>query len=107
MMAAYAYGREPCPWYGKMRWRRMAKAQLREHPLCVMCLQRGQVIPATVADHVEPHRGDEHAFWFGKLQSLCVPCHNHHKRFEEMRGYTTDIDASGWPTDPRHPANRS
>jgi 5-methylcytosine-specific restriction endonuclease McrA len=106
-MAAYAYGQEPCPWYGKMRWRRMSKAQLRDHPLCVKCLQRGQVIPATVADHIIPHKGDQHAFWFGKLQSLCVPCHNHHKRFEELRGYTTDIDASGWPTDPRHPANRS
>ena len=102
-----AYRRALLAWYGKQRWRNRAKAQLREHPLCAKCLARGQVTAATVADHIEPHRGDEYAFWFGPLQSLCMPCHNHFKRFEELRGYNTDIDAQGWPIDPRHPANRS
>ena len=92
-------------WYGRQRWRIRARRQLREHPLCNKCLQRGHVVPATVADHVTPHRGDQQAFWFGQLQSLCAPCHSRFKQIEEVHGYSTDIDADGWPIDPRHPAN--
>src|SRR6266404_1730756 len=31
--------------------------QLRIEPLCRLCLEAGRVTPATVADHVTPHRG--------------------------------------------------
>jgi hypothetical protein len=31
-------------------------------PLCRLCLEAGRVTPATVADHLEPHRGDFTAF---------------------------------------------
>lgn len=104
-MPGFANGSREIAWYGLMRWRRKARRQLAEHPLCTMCLQRNVVTPATVADHVSPHKGDHHSFWFGELQSLCAPCHNRSKRFVEFYGYTTDVDAQGWPTDPRHPAN--
>jgi hypothetical protein len=71
-----------------------------------MCLQNGQVVPATDADHVVPHKGDERAFWYGELQSLCGSCHRSVKQKEEKRGYRSDIGINGWPIDPRHPANR-
>jgi 5-methylcytosine-specific restriction endonuclease McrA len=45
-------------WYSTTRWARIRKHQLREHPLCKYCLERGIVEPATIVDHVEPHRGD-------------------------------------------------
>jgi 5-methylcytosine-specific restriction enzyme A len=92
-------------WYGKQRWRNLARYQLQEHPLCAKCLSIGRVTPASVADHVERHNGNEYAFWTGALQSLCVPCHNRTKQREEVRGYSSDIDADGWPTDPMHPSN--
>lgn len=93
------------PWYKLERWRRLAKRQLREHPLCAMCLARGgRVEPATIADHVEPHRGDWNRFILGALQSLCKPCHDGAKREEEARGYRTDIGEDGLPLDPKHPA---
>jgi 5-methylcytosine-specific restriction endonuclease McrA len=57
--------------YNTRRWQRRAKAQLKEHPLCVMCLARNMVTPATVADHITPHHGDHQLFYFGELQSLC------------------------------------
>ena len=87
------------------RWRRMSKLQLTLHPLCVICESNDQVVPAEIADHIVPHRGDPTLFWTGKLQSLCCSCHNSVKQGEELRGYREDIGADGWPLDPRHPVN--
>jgi 5-methylcytosine-specific restriction enzyme A len=94
-------------WYANSRaWRRRRKLQLREHPLCAYCLERGVTTPAAIADHIEPVAGDWNRFRLGRLQSLCTSCHASLKAFEENRGYRSDIGADGWPTDPRHPANR-
>jgi 5-methylcytosine-specific restriction protein A len=90
-------------WYGLERWRKRQRAQLLREPLCKFCLERGVVIPATTADHVEPHRGDFNKFMLGALQSLCTTCHSSAKQQMERRGYVTDIGPDGWPTDPRHP----
>jgi 5-methylcytosine-specific restriction enzyme A len=91
-------------WYDNRRWRRRADLQKRLHPTCAFCEAKGIIAPAEVADHIELHKGDYQKFWFGKLQSLCIPCHNKSKQQLEHRGYTTDIGADGWPTDKRHPA---
>lgn len=72
-----------------------------------MCLQRNQVVAATVADHVEPHRGDPIKFWFGELQSLCTNDHNRNKQQLETRGYINDIGNDGWPIDQNHPTNKA
>jgi 5-methylcytosine-specific restriction enzyme A len=91
--------------YRTKRWLRRRGAQLRAEPLCSFCLAAGRTMAATVADHVIPHRGDAELFWHGKLQSLCANCHNVHKQREEARGFSDQLDADGWPTDPRHLAN--
>ena len=93
-------------WYQLERWRRIARRQRRIEPLCRMCAANGLAVPATVADHIEPHHGDWNSFLTGALQSLCDACHNSRKRFEEIRGYHNEIGDDGWPIDPRHPANR-
>jgi 5-methylcytosine-specific restriction endonuclease McrA len=92
--------------YGTALWQRRRKLQLLEHPLCKFCAERGVVRAASVADHVIPHKGDYNLFALGELQSLCAPCHNSSKRYVELRGHGIDVDADGWPTDPKHPANR-
>ena len=62
--------------YGK-RWQKARAVFLREHPLCVRCLQAGKATPATVVDHVKPHRGDPVLFWDrSNWQALCKPCHD-------------------------------
>ena len=43
------------------RWRRARAAFLAQHPLCAACRAQGRVVPATVVDHVVPHRGDQRA----------------------------------------------
>ena len=60
---------------------------------------------ATVADHIEPHKGDYNAFVLGKLRSLCAACHDALQGFTH-RGYRCDIGDDGFPVDPRHPFNR-
>jgi 5-methylcytosine-specific restriction protein A len=93
-------------WYQLERWRRRRRLQLKAHPVCAMCAARGLVTTATIADHVVPHHGDWNTFLLGDLQSLCKPCHDRDKRNEKERGWTPEVDADGWPIDPRHPANR-
>ena len=96
----------PRDWYGLGRWKTKQKNQMREHPLCKRCLEEGKPVRAVIADHVKPHRGDWNLFWLGELQSLCRHCHESGKKFEEQRGFRSDIGEDGWPTDPRHPANK-
>ena len=67
--------------YGTHRWKLMRKEQLSADPTCRQC-----GAPATVADHVVPHRGDETLFWAkDNLQSLCRDCSNT-KTAHEVRG---------------------
>jgi 5-methylcytosine-specific restriction protein A len=72
-------------------------------PLCEMCLKDGRTNAATIADHIEPHKGDQQKFFFGELQSLCKLHHESAKKRKEARGYSTRVGADGWPVDPRHP----
>jgi len=59
------------------RWQKARKIYLREHPLCVKCLEEGQVTAATVVDHIIPHKGDYGLFWdVDNWQSLCERHHN-------------------------------
>ena len=70
-------------WYGLAGWKRRREKQLRLFPLCKICSDRGFVTPASVADHLEPHREDPDKFWRGALQSLCASCHSSVKQREE------------------------
>lgn len=58
-------------------WRRARKAFLQKHPLCAECRQVGRLTPATVVDHIIPHRGDRKLFWDeNNWQPLCKDCHD-------------------------------
>jgi 5-methylcytosine-specific restriction endonuclease McrA len=93
-------------WYDLHRWTKRSQQQLHDHPLCAICLKRGRVTPAEVADHVIPHKNNYEMFWWGDLQSLCSSCHSSTKRQEEIHGYSREIGMNGWPVDPDHPANK-
>jgi 5-methylcytosine-specific restriction enzyme A len=84
--------------YNTSRWQRLRLLQLEAHPLCKFCEDRGQVTPANVCDHVEPHKGDLAKFWQGPFQSLCKRCHDSDKQRMERGGKAkpkTGLD--GWP----------
>lgn len=58
------------------RWERESKAYLEQYPLCAECARCGHTTPATLVDHVVPHKGDTVLFWLrSNWQALCVPCH--------------------------------
>jgi 5-methylcytosine-specific restriction enzyme A len=107
-MPAFKAAAETLPWrewYGLLRWKKRSRHQLRVEPLCDDCLKRGRVVPAKVAHHVEPHRGNWNSFRLGKLQSLCKTCHDR-KWADDLHGYSPQVGDDGLPTDPRHPFNR-
>jgi 5-methylcytosine-specific restriction enzyme A len=85
----------------------MRAEQLRSNPLCRMHEAQGRVVAATVADHIEPHKGDEEKFFdANNLQSLCKPCHDSHKQSQEATGYLRGNDTKGQPLDPNHHWNK-
>ena len=58
------------------RWNRARAVFLSEHPLCRECERQGVLTPATVVDHIQPHRGDYALFWDQEnWQPLCATCH--------------------------------
>ncbi len=63
----------------------------------------GRITPATVVDHITPHRGDQALFWdYDNWQSLCKQCHDADKQREENGGLRAGCDVSGWPVDASH-----
>ena len=45
------------------KWRSARALFLKKNPLCVKCRENGKLTPATVVDHIIPHRGDPVLFW--------------------------------------------
>ncbi len=63
--------------YNTGRWRTARSRFLKANPLCVRCKDNGTITPATVVDHIKPHRGDKTLFWDeNNWQSLCKSCHD-------------------------------
>lgn len=68
------------------RWRKYRAWYLKRHPLCRHCEEKGRLTPATVVDHIEPHKGDQQKFWdFKNHQGLCKPCHDSKTAREDGR----------------------
>lgn len=71
-------------WYRTAQWCKARASFLAANPLCVMCDAKGRVTPATVVDHIRPHRGDYEMFWSAwNWQPLCASCHSRDKQRAE------------------------
>lgn len=93
--------------YKTAEWRALRARQLAEQPLCERHLRKGQLRAATVVNHRKPHQGDRSLFRDpDNLESVCKECHDGLIQSEERLGFSKDIGADGWPTDPQHPSNR-
>ena len=82
------------------KWQKARETYLNrpENVLCKKCLERDRVEPATVVDHVIPHKGDVKLFWDSKnWQPLCKPCHDGAKQAEENGSRRVQIGLDGWP----------
>lgn len=78
-------------WYSTARWKRLkARVHLRDLYTCQM-VKCGKVISSSaerIADHKEPHRGDEHLFFDEEnVWTLCKTCHDGAKQRSERRSH--------------------
>lgn len=66
------------------KWQKVSKAFLAKHPWCAECLRQDETwTPATVVDHIKPHRGNQSLFWDrNNWQPLC----KHHHDQKTARG---------------------
>ncbi len=68
-------------------WDKAAAGHLRNDPLCRYCALIGDIEPATLVDHLYPHKQDQWLFWLKAYWvSSCDPCHNGFKQRVERRG---------------------
>jgi 5-methylcytosine-specific restriction protein A len=59
------------------KWRKARESFIKANPLCVECAKADIVEPATVVDHIIPHKGDIKLFWDRKnWQPLCKQHHD-------------------------------
>ena len=88
------------------RWTEASRRHRRHNPLCVYCARAGRITQAEVVDHIIPRSEAPHLMWEpSNWQSLCKRCHDITKQQEEFYGYGSEVDSTGWPVDPSHPAN--
>lgn len=74
--------------YTSTRYQKARRSFIRSHPLCVECDRLGIVEPATILDHIKPHRGDWKLFWdHSNWQSLCTICHNRKSQRETLNPF--------------------
>lgn len=70
-------------------WRKARITYLSSRPLCKLCDDKGIVTPATVVDHIVPHKGDQDLFWdTNNWQPLCESCHNSKTASEDMGSWS-------------------
>ncbi|MGM7552595.1 HNH endonuclease [Myroides odoratimimus] len=62
--------------YNSRTWRKFRRAFLDKNPLCKMCEDNGEIVPATVADHIIPINKGGAELDEANLQGLCARCHN-------------------------------
>lgn len=99
-------------WYKLKAWTTIRNWRLSIEPLCRFCALIGITKAAQIVDHVIAPKGNRRLFFDREnTQSLCKHCHDKHKQREESVGYSDAIEGQsaeleGWPSDPRHPANK-
>ena len=68
------------------KWQQYSKQFLKQYPLCAVC-----GAPATVTDHIVPHKGDRDLFWDRfNHQPLCKRCHDR-KTATEDGGFGNEV----------------
>ena len=69
------------------RWDKASASDRRRHPLCAYCELEGRTTPASLTDHLSPHRAYPGVFWLKHWWvSACAPCHNTMKQQAERTG---------------------
>ncbi|MBX3629324.1 MAG: HNH endonuclease [Nitrosomonas sp.] len=85
------------------KWQRARADFLTKNPLCADHQRLGRIVPATIVDHIVPHKGDLKLFWDRKnWQPLCKQCHDTHKQRQESGSAAVGCDTNGVPLSVNH-----
>lgn len=77
----YTRDREAQQFYQSRPWRELRAIKLRQDPLCEKCKAEGRLTPAKHVHHRKERRTHpELELDLANTESLCIPCHNSHKR---------------------------
>ena len=75
------------------RWKKSRANYLKSYPICRSCEEKGLSEPATLIDHIIPHKGNYDLFWdMDNWQPLCKRCHD----------IKTALEDGGWGAIPKH-----
>lgn len=87
------------------RWDKASKTFIARHPLCRYCevgaYGPARVAPASLTDHLYPHRTFDGVFWLTRLWvPCCTDCHAAKQATERKGRAALDALARriGWPT---------
>jgi 5-methylcytosine-specific restriction protein A len=58
------------------RWRKARLTHLARSPLCIGCEAAGEIVAASVVDHVDPHHGESEKFWNTAMWQSSCPWHH-------------------------------
>jgi len=61
--------------YNQRTWRKVSKAYLAQHPLCVECESKGLIVASCVTDHAVPISKGGDPWDQANYQALCRRCH--------------------------------
>ena len=61
--------------YNSTKWRKLSKQYKALNPLCILCLKVGEIVAATVTDHIKPINEGGERYDTSNLQALCTKCH--------------------------------
>jgi len=93
--------------YKTSAWAKTRESQFRKQPLCEWCKVRGRIVAAAVCHHVsQSQKLRPETFFAGPFTSLCKDCHDGRAQQIEVRGYSTEVGADGFPIHPKHPSLR-
>lgn len=102
--------------YNTRRWRRRSTQHRQQYPFCAQCEREaaaegtGRIVieRAVLCHHTIEFISDmaQGHFYTIPIEGLCFKHHQLMHGRNPPRQYDTEIDVSGWPKDPKHPANQ-
>ena len=84
--------------YGRAHVKLRAQLLKRE-PLCRLCLAKGRVTPATIADHVTPIAKGGAVYDITNMQPVCRGCHDAKTLRDQGKRVRPTIGVNGWPVE--------
>lgn len=82
--------------YGRQH-RKLREQLLRQEPLCRLCLAKGRVTAATIADHIRPIAQGGALYDLANLQPVCASCHQDKSNADRGFRVKRRILLDGWP----------